>query len=361
MVRHARARVSTLVAMRLLSVNVGMPRDNPWKPVALTGIDKRPVSGPVQVTAPGPKGTGAVGLAGDRVYDVKHHGGSDQAVYAYAREDLDEWQAELGVRLRNGVFGENLTTEGVAVNDALVGERWRIGDEVLLEVCCPRIPCGTFQGWLGRAGWIRRFTEAANNMLNEVHKRDASSCTPGCGRRPDGSHYTSSGELPLVPGIDGVGRTRGREPALLRPARYGDGFDGRADGRRSSPQRRPARRQRPGAHCCRHEPRHVRPGWHFANASPSRPAKRAGAGGDRKRGRMAVQVAKRLGAGHVIGAGRQLPTACRPHDLGADASVSLDGDPAEVAESPRPAAATSMSSSTTSGASRPPRRCSPSS
>jgi len=66
--------------MRLLSVNVGKPRDNPWKPVALTGIDKQPVSGPVQVTAPGPKGTGAVGLAGDRVYDVKHHGGRDQAV-----------------------------------------------------------------------------------------------------------------------------------------------------------------------------------------------------------------------------------------------------------------------------------------
>jgi MOSC domain-containing protein YiiM len=149
--------------MRLLSVNVGKPRDNPWKrkPVTLTGIDKRPVEGQVLVTAPGPKGTGAVGLAGDRVYDVKHHGGDDQAVYAYAREDLDVWQAELGVPLRNGVFGENLTTEHVAVNDALVGERWRIGDEVLLEVCCPRIPCGTFQGWLGRAGWIRRFTEAA--------------------------------------------------------------------------------------------------------------------------------------------------------------------------------------------------------
>ena len=92
---------------------------------------------------------------------MKHHGGDDQAVYAYAREDLDVWQAELGVPLRNGVFGENLTTEGLDVNDALVGERWRIGDEVLLEVCCPRIPCGTFQGWLGAAGWIKRFTEAA--------------------------------------------------------------------------------------------------------------------------------------------------------------------------------------------------------
>jgi MOSC domain-containing protein YiiM len=161
MVRQRWARVFTLVIMRLLSVNVGKPRANPWKPIVLTGIDKRPVSGPVLVAAPGPKGTGAVGLAGDRVYDVKNHGGDDQAVYAYAREDLDGWQAELGVPLGNGAFGENLTTECVAVNDALVGERWRVGDEVLLEACCPRIPCGTFQGWLDRAGWIRRFTEAA--------------------------------------------------------------------------------------------------------------------------------------------------------------------------------------------------------
>ena len=147
--------------MRLLSVNVGEPRPNPWKPVALTGIDKRPVSGPVMVTAPGPKGTGAVGLAGDRVYDVAHHGGSDQAVYSYAREDLDIWEDRLGRSLPGGVFGENLTTEGVDVNGALIGERWRLGRDVLLEVCCPRIPCGTFQGWLARAGWIKEFTKAA--------------------------------------------------------------------------------------------------------------------------------------------------------------------------------------------------------
>ena len=147
--------------MRLLSVNVGKPRDNPWKPVALTGIDKRPVDGPVLVSAPGPKGTGAVGLAGDRVYDVRHHGGRDQAVYAYAREDLDGWEAELGRPLPNGVFGENLTTAGVDVNDALIGERWRIGPDVVLEVACARIPCATFQGWLELAGWVRRFTQAA--------------------------------------------------------------------------------------------------------------------------------------------------------------------------------------------------------
>jgi MOSC domain-containing protein YiiM len=147
--------------MKLLSVNVGRPRPNPWKDLRATGIDKRPVDGPVAVAAPGPKGTGAVGLAGDRVYDVKHHGGTDQAVYAYAREDLDTWGAELGRTLENGVFGENLTTLDLDVNGALIGERWRIGGDVVLEVSCPRIPCGTFQGWLERDGWIRRFTEAA--------------------------------------------------------------------------------------------------------------------------------------------------------------------------------------------------------
>lgn len=147
--------------MKLLSVNVGVPHPNPWKALSVTGIDKRPVDGPVAVTAPGPKGTGAVGLAGDRVYDVKHHGGRDQAVYAYAREDLDRWEAELGRPLANGSFGENLTTAGLDVNGALIGERWRVGPDAVLEVSCARIPCGTFQGWLGREGWVKRFTRAA--------------------------------------------------------------------------------------------------------------------------------------------------------------------------------------------------------
>ncbi|HEY8717480.1 MOSC domain-containing protein [Pengzhenrongella sp.] len=147
--------------MHLLSVNIGKVRTNPWKGLTATGIDKRPVDGPVAVTAPGPKGTGAVGLAGDRVYDVAHHGGTDQAVYAYAREDLDRWETELGRPLPSGTFGENLTTSGIDVTGALIGERWRIGPDVVLEVSCPRIPCGTFQGWLELAGWIKRFTQAA--------------------------------------------------------------------------------------------------------------------------------------------------------------------------------------------------------
>lgn len=143
-------------------MNIGVPRPNPWKERVTTGIDKRPVEGPVTVSAPGcPKGTGAVGLAGDRVYDADHHGGDDQAVYAYAREDLDYWADELRRELPNGIFGENLTTSGLDVNGALIGERWRIGQDVVLEVTCPRIPCSTFRGWLGLPGWLKRFTRAA--------------------------------------------------------------------------------------------------------------------------------------------------------------------------------------------------------
>ena len=91
---------------------------------------------------------------------MRNHGGPDQAVYAYAREDLD-LEAELGRPLENGVFGENLTTEGLDVNGALIGERWRIGPDVILEVSRPRIPCGTFQGWMAQGDWIKRFTQVA--------------------------------------------------------------------------------------------------------------------------------------------------------------------------------------------------------
>lgn len=149
--------------MHLLSVNIGRAQPNPWKGLAATGIDKRPVAGRVMVTAPGPKGTGAVGLAGDRVYDVKHHGGDHQAVYAFAREDLDRWERELGRPLADGSFGENLTTAGYDVNAAVIGERWRVGGASgpLLEVSCPRIPCLTFAGWLAERGWVGRFTRDA--------------------------------------------------------------------------------------------------------------------------------------------------------------------------------------------------------
>ncbi|MFE6686674.1 MOSC domain-containing protein [Streptomyces sp. NPDC057743] len=147
---------------KLLTVNTGRATPSAHTNAeGGTGIDKRPVDGPVAVAAPGPKGVGGSGLAGDAVVDRRHHGGDDQAVYAYAREDLDDWQRELGRELANGAFGENLTTTGIDITGARIGERWRVGPEVLLEITSPRIPCRTFQGWLDERGWIKRFTQAA--------------------------------------------------------------------------------------------------------------------------------------------------------------------------------------------------------
>lgn len=146
----------------LLSVNLGIARASTAKDVGVTGIDKRPSADPVTVRRPGPKHGGlGSGLVGDDLCDRRHHGGEDQAVYAYAREDLDHWQAELGRELAGGVFGENLTTVGLDVNGALVGERWQVGDEVVLQVVEPRIPCRTFAVWMAEQGWTKRFTVAA--------------------------------------------------------------------------------------------------------------------------------------------------------------------------------------------------------
>ncbi len=141
----------------LVSVNVGRPREAAWAVIGRTSIDKAAVSRPVDV--------GRRGLEGDQVSDTRHHGGADQAVYAFAREDLDTWERVLGETLPDGVFGENLTTRGLDVNDAEIGERWRVGDDLVLEVSSPRTPCRDFRTWVGRCGyderaWVRRFTEA---------------------------------------------------------------------------------------------------------------------------------------------------------------------------------------------------------
>lgn len=126
-----------------------------------TAIGKVPVSGSVTVREPGPKGSGlGSGLVGDTIGDGRHHGGTDQAVYAYSRARLDEWASELGRPLRGGLFGENLTTAGLDVDGALLGEQWRIGAEVVLAVTGPRIPCVTFRNWLGEPGWVKRFAAA---------------------------------------------------------------------------------------------------------------------------------------------------------------------------------------------------------
>jgi MOSC domain-containing protein YiiM len=142
----------------VLQVNLAVPERNDAKAVGITGINKQPVDHPVPVRAPGPKRTGLhSGLVGDQIFDIEHHGGDDQAVYAYAREDYDWWERELGRDLPGGLFGENLTTEGLDVNGAVLGETWRIGAELVLQTTFGRIPCATFQAKMGEPRWVKRF------------------------------------------------------------------------------------------------------------------------------------------------------------------------------------------------------------
>jgi MOSC domain-containing protein YiiM len=191
------------------SVNVGQPRASSGSREARTAIGKAPLSGPVRATA--------LGLVGDAVGSPDVHGGVDMAVYAYAREDLDRFQAELGIELPDGWFGENLTTYGIDVNEALVGERWRIGG-ALLEIAKVRIPCNTFQLRIAEAGgpdrgWVKRFTRdarpgpylrvleegeiAAGDAVEVVHR-------PGHGITVSHMFRALTTDPELIPGLAGI-------------------------------------------------------------------------------------------------------------------------------------------------------------
>ena len=137
---------------KILSVNVGGVRnfDYHGRP-AQSAIWKSPVSG--RVAARG------INLAGDRQADLGAHGGFDKAVYAYSVEDHRWWEREIGRSLSYGEFGENLTTEGMELNDALVGERWQIGSAVF-EVSEPRIPCWRLGVRMNDETFPRRFGKA---------------------------------------------------------------------------------------------------------------------------------------------------------------------------------------------------------
>ncbi|MBD8079921.1 MOSC domain-containing protein [Cellulosimicrobium arenosum] len=119
--------------------------------VGVTAIDKRPVDGPVKVRR--------LGLYADVQADRAHHGGEDQAVYAYGEDDAEWWAGELGHDVPPGLFGENLRVRGVPVSGAVVGERWSVGS-ALLEVTQPRTPCATFGRRVEEERWVVRFTAA---------------------------------------------------------------------------------------------------------------------------------------------------------------------------------------------------------
>ena len=119
--------------------------------IGVTAIDKRPVSGSVRVRP--------LGLRADVQANRKYHGGVDQAVYAYADEDAAYFADLLEREVPPGLFGENLRTSGIDVTGAVTGERWRIGDTLVLEVTVPRTPCGTFARRMGIDGWVKRFAD----------------------------------------------------------------------------------------------------------------------------------------------------------------------------------------------------------
>jgi MOSC domain-containing protein YiiM len=153
-VNESRTRVvgDTVVGGRLLSVNIGTVRQIELAGQArTTAIWKLPVSGRVAVRG--------VNLAGDDQADRRAHGGPDKAVYAYAREDYAWWERQLDRTLDPGMFGENLTTEGIDLTDALVGERWRVGSAVL-QVTSPRVPCWKLGARMGDPRFPARFAAA---------------------------------------------------------------------------------------------------------------------------------------------------------------------------------------------------------
>ncbi|MDP9240635.1 MAG: MOSC domain-containing protein [Actinomycetota bacterium] len=185
---------------QLLSVNIGLAVPAPYgnEPDGRTAIDKRPVAERVALHRLGVEGNETVHPA---------HGGVDKAVYAYAREDALWWEAELGRPLSPGAFGENLTTEGLDINGAEIGQRWRIG-EAVVEVSEPRIPCTVFAGFWDVPDLIKRFTRrgqpgaylrvvtegavAAGDLIEVVHR-------PGHGVSLAEAFRARTGERDLVP------------------------------------------------------------------------------------------------------------------------------------------------------------------
>ncbi len=136
--------------MKLVSVNVGLPRETIWKGREVkTGIFKEPIEGPVMVRK--------LNLDGDGQADLSVHGGLDKAVYGYAAEHYEYWRRELpGMKLPWGMFGENFTMEVLLEEFVNIGDRFRIGSSVLM-VTQPRMPCYKLAVKFGRDDIVKRF------------------------------------------------------------------------------------------------------------------------------------------------------------------------------------------------------------
>jgi len=136
--------------MRILSVNVGLPREVAWQnKIVTTGIFKEPVKAPVMLRS--------LNLDGDGQADLTVHGGVSKAVYAYPSEHYAFWRTEFPeMNLSWGMFGENLTTEGLLEDAVYIGDRFRVGQTELM-VTEPRMPCYKLGIKFGRTDIIKRF------------------------------------------------------------------------------------------------------------------------------------------------------------------------------------------------------------
>ena len=139
--------------MKIVSVNVGRPREIDWKGKTIrTSIFKEPVQGRVRLEA--------LNFVGDEQADLSVHGGPQKAVYGYASEHYDFWRQELpGVHLPWGAFGENLTTEGLLEEEINIGNRYQLGSAVVM-VTQPRIPCYKLGVRFGRDDIVKRFLKS---------------------------------------------------------------------------------------------------------------------------------------------------------------------------------------------------------
>ena len=151
------------------SLNVGQVRQVEWRgELVSTGIWKAPVMGRLELRG--------VNLDGDDQADRTVHGGPDKAVYAYAREDYDYWRVAEGMEVAPGLFGENLTVEGLDLSSALVGEQWSVGSTIL-EVAQPRLPCYKLGIRVGDQRFLKRFlaAERPGAYLRVVREGDVGS------------------------------------------------------------------------------------------------------------------------------------------------------------------------------------------
>jgi MOSC domain-containing protein YiiM len=142
--------------VRIVSVSVGLPREVAWEGETVrTSIFKAPVPGRVRVLP--------LNLDGDGQSDLSVHGGREKAVYAYPSEHYSRWRAELpGMELPFGIFGENLTVEGLLEDEVRIGDRFRAGTAEFV-VTQPRMPCFKLGIRFGRSDIIRRFEESGRS------------------------------------------------------------------------------------------------------------------------------------------------------------------------------------------------------